>query len=382
MSERSNTAVPADFPGVSPDEGGRGAASDADFAELRREVNLLGHTLGHAIRSLGGERLYDLEERVRALTKRLRQDPQQEDEAALRRLIAELSLAEAGGLTRAFSTYLHLVNVAEERHRVRLNRALKVRCGQGAPRLESCGALVAELRRSGLSFEEVVRLLDHLELHLTFTAPPTETRRRTLRHHLAHVQSALDACDEEELRAHVSLMWSTSDLRRHRPSVEDEVEGGLYYLPTVLWNVVPRLVDALEQAVECHYGRRPRLAPPVVFRSWIGGDRDGNPNVTPAATCRAQEFARQTAVRAFVADVDELIRDLSLSKEQVTFPADVLAAIDARTKGLSLPDRWTDEPFRRLGMAMRHRLRALIGEQSPPGLLSDRPSQLFRTSCA
>ena len=117
------------------------------------------------------------------------------------------------------------------------------------------------------------------------------------------------------------------DLLRRGPAVgvmvlcvEDEVAGGLFYLPTVLWNVVPRLVDDLERAVEAHYGRRPHLRPPLVFRSWIGGDRDGNPNVIPATTRWAQDFARETAVRGFVGEIDGLIRDLSISTERLPVP--------------------------------------------------------------
>jgi phosphoenolpyruvate carboxylase len=360
----------ADLPGVSPEDGGRGAASDAHFAALRREVNLLGHALGSAIRGLSGERLYELEEEVRALTKALRRQPTADDEARLRQLVAGLSVDGAEGLVRAFSTYLHLVNVAEERHRVRVNQGIETRNQPDAARTESMGALVAELRAAGRSYDDVVALLNGLELHLTFTAHPTETRRRTLRHHLTRVETALDEGNEEAVRAHVSLLWTTAELRRLRPSVEDEVEGGLFYLPTVLWNVVPRLVDGLERAVEAHYGQRPRLRPPLVFRSWIGGDRDGNPNVTPATTRWAQDFARQTAVQRLVAEVDGLIQDLSLSEERLALPPDVAAAVDSRTRELPLPDRWTHEPFRRLAMAMRYRLRSIVGEQPGPAYAS------------
>lgn len=345
---------------------GGAVGKDADFSVVRREVNLLGHALGHAIRTLSGQRLFELEENVRALTKALRRQRTHADEAALNQLVTELSLGEAEGLVRAFSTYLHLVNVAEERHRVRVNRALEAESSPQAPRRESLKALLGVLHARGLGFDEVVALLEGLELHLTFTAHPTETRRRSLRHQLSRVQAALDEASEEDVRAHVSLMWGTAELRHLRPTVEDEVQGGLFYLPSVLWNVVPRLVDGLEKAVEAQYGQRPRLGPPLVFRSWIGGDRDGNPNVTPNTTRWAQAFARETAVRGFVAEVDNLIQDLSVSDERLPVPTEVTSLIDRRTQDLPLPDRWSHEPFRRFGMSMRYRLRSLLGEQPGP----------------
>ncbi len=339
---------------------------ESAFADLRREVNLLGHALGHAIRTLAGERMFQVEEEVRALTKTLRREARQADEDKLTALVSQLSLDEAEGLVRAFSTYLHLVNMAEERQRVRVNRLLEAQSQPGTPRQQSLNALLLELRARNMSYEQVVDLLEGLQLHLTFTAHPTETRRRTLRHHLSQVQAALDAHDEEKASAHVSLLWSTAELRHLRPSVEDEVQGGLFYLPSVLWSVVPRLVDGLEQAVQEQYGKRPRLRPPFVFRSWIGGDRDGNPNVTPETTSWAQAYARETAVRGFVAEIDNLIQDLSVSDARVKIPPEVAAALDERAADLPLPERWTHEPFRRFGMSMRYRLRSILGEQPGP----------------
>ncbi len=125
-----------------------------------------------------------------------------------------------------------------------------------------------------------------------------------MRGHLADIALALDNLRDgargarESLQARVALLWGTSELHNARPSVEDEARGGLVYLPTVLWSVVPRLVDEMERAVEAHYGQRPTLPPPVVFRSWIGGDRDGNPKVLPPVTAWAQQFARVRGLAA------------------------------------------------------------------------------------
>ncbi|HEY8394403.1 MAG TPA: phosphoenolpyruvate carboxylase [Thermaerobacter sp.] len=297
------------------------------YGELKREVDMLGRALGDAIRRLSGERLFSLEEEIRALTKHLRQHPEDEEaRRALRTRVAGLAVDEAEGLVRAFATYFHLVNLAEERHRVRVNRARERESTPQRPRPESLLALVGTLRERGFSFQEVTRLLASARLTLTFTAHPTETRRRTLRHHLVQIARVLDAMERgeaglEDLRARVALLWGTRELRTRPPRVEDEVQGGLYYLPTTLWEAVPRLVEGLERAVAAYYGRRPRLQPPIAFRSWIGGDRDGNPHVTPEVTAWAQRYARQEISRRYVEALEELVRDLSLAQERLPAPA-------------------------------------------------------------
>lgn len=331
---------------------------------LRREVDLLGRALGRAIRDLSGERLYALEEEVRGLSKHLRQQPQ--DAAARQQLLALVqatTLQEAEGLLRAFSTYFHLVNLAEERNRVRVNRQRERASTAQAPRSDSFLGLVGQLKQQGLSYEQAVERLASLRLHLTFTAHPTETRRRTLRLHLGEVTRLLSAMeagqtDEAALEARVTLLWSTLELRKARPTVQAEVQGGLYYLPHTIWQTIPRLVEGLERAVEAHYGRRPDLPPPLVFRSWIGGDRDGNPNVTPDTTAWAQQYARETALEHYLEEVERLIRDLSIGDERLAIPREIRQGIEEGRK-LGLPDRFADEPYRQYFGYLRHKLRAV-----------------------
>jgi phosphoenolpyruvate carboxylase len=328
------------------------------FAILRGEVNELGRALGDAIRTLSGEGLYAHEEAIRALTKEARRGGAS---AATRldAIVASLSLDDAEGLLRAFSVYLHLANTAEERHRVRVNAARNAASSAEAPRRESILGLVGTLKGDGWNYADVVGLLSSLRLHLTFTAHPTETRRRTVRHHLSEVSAALDRRASDALRVRVALLWGTSELHGLRPTVEDEVRGGLHYLPLVLWSVVPRLVDGLEQAVEAHYGQRPVLPAPVVFRSWIGGDRDGNPNVLPPVTRWAQDFARQEVVRLYDAELDDLGRDLSVSDQRVPLPSSLREEIDDLLEGITIPEALRQEPFRCLCVGVREKLRGL-----------------------
>lgn len=345
-------------------------SEDQLFEQLKREVDLLGRALGEAIQTLSGERMFELEETVRSLTKTLRQTPDAVQRDELLRIVRGLSLGEAENLIRAFSTYFHLANLAEERQRVRVNRERERNSSPHSPRGESFLALVGELKAQGLSYEQLLELFSKLRLHLTFTAHPTETRRRTQRYHIAEIEKLLETGEEEGLVPRVALLWGTSELRKTRPTVEDEVKGGLFYTTFTLWQAIPRLVEGLEKAVEAHYGRRPDLSPPLVFRSWIGGDRDGNPNVVPEVTLWAQQYAREQGLRRMVEAVDDLIRDLSLSEDRALISRELRLALEENTRRLNLPERFEGEPYRRFGMGLRYKLRSLLGEQPGPGYTS------------
>lgn len=341
------------------------------FERLKRDVDLLGRALGKAIRDFSGEHLYEVEEEVRALTKSLRTGAGEDASARLAEIIGGLDLEEAEGLARAFAIYFHLVNIAEERHRVRVNRLREESAAPDAPRNESFRALAKALAERGHDAKSAAALIKTLRLGLTFTAHPTESRRRTVRHHLASVLRSLDGLDAgitkpEHLEAIVSLLWTTEELRRTRPTVQDEVKGGLEFLPTTLWDALPRVATGLEDAFEERFGERPRLDAPVAFHSWIGGDRDGNPNVTPEVTAFAQTYARERAVRRAIEDVDGLIRDLSAADDRVDVPETITKTVED-AEPLQLPTYFEGESFRRYLMVLRARLRAVIGERTERG---------------
>ena len=332
----------------------------------------MGRALGQAILRFSGSRLYDLEETVRALTRTLRRNPEDRDaKARLLSLVHGLSLTQAEGLVRAFSDYFHLVNLAEERHRVRINREREQAASPDSPRRESLRGMVRELKQAGWGLEEVLGLLRGLELYLTFTAHPTETRRRTVRHHLGAITETLGKADRGEsyrleLQARVDLLWTTQEVRRAQPTVEDEAKGGLYYLPTTLWEAIPALSRSLAQALNEYYGSEANPVLPFRFRSWIGGDRDGNPNVSPEVTDWVQKYALELVVRRYIEDVDRLITELSVYSGYLPIPREIKNEALAVAESLPLPERFADEPYRRFLMGVRYRLRSLIGEQPGP----------------
>ncbi|MDX2019119.1 MAG: phosphoenolpyruvate carboxylase [Deltaproteobacteria bacterium] len=335
--------------------------TEAAPAPLRNEVNTLARALGQQIRRLSGAEAFALADEIRTCVKDIRKaagsgDASQAD--ALHQRIAALSTERAEGLVSAFSLYFHLVNVAEERQRARVNHEREANSSADHPRRESLMAMVGTLKRDGFSYQEVVDLLSRVQLHLTFTAHPTETRRRTVRQHIEQIEQALERKNDEEITARVGLLWATRELRQTRPTVEDEVRGSLHYLPQVLWHTLPRIVDGLEGAVLAHYGQRPTLPPPVVFRSWIGGDRDGNPNVVAPVTAWAQTYAREQALDGYRKELDVLLRDLSVSADRVAIPPALQAKLTDALARLPAEAIVNDEPLRSLCRLMQRRLGA------------------------
>lgn len=247
---------------------------------LRRDVSTLGRALGTVLREQEGEAFFELVERVRALVRGARGEGRDE---ALREVLESASTESAENLVRAFSWYFQLVNLAEEYERV---RALQ---GRSGPRPQSLEDALVKLKGRGLSAQEVVNLARRVELNLTFTAHPTEMRRRTTRAHLEDIARALPALQQdgtlEFVTAHIEALWGTLELRRLKPTVLDEVKAGLGYVNAIS-RALPRLACDWRDALRKVYGEAPQGVAelPLRFSSWMGGDRDGNPFVTPDAT--------------------------------------------------------------------------------------------------
>lgn len=262
-----------------PDDRGGATGSARTLSE---DVDVLGRCLGAVIREQEGVEVLDLEERVRIETKRLRE--QGEDTAPMQAILAAISPTDVAKLVRAFSLYFQLVNVAEEHERI---RSLARRSGT---RHESLEAAFKELHRAGHDAASARHLLVEIDLGLTFTAHPTEMRRRTVRGHLDAISALLPDLENDaagatdRIAAHVEALWTTPQLRARRPLVKDEVNAGLAYVD-VIGDVLPALERDMKRAFEAVFGEPlGDVALPLSFHSWVGGDRDGNPNVTPEVT--------------------------------------------------------------------------------------------------
>ncbi len=333
--------------------------------ELFGEVRLLGESLERVIESLEGAGTLAIVSNLRAAAKASRHG----DESAaieLGEIVASLSDSLAFEMAMAFTVYFELVNLAEENHRVRILRRRRTAARErgGPPLRESIEAAVVELKASGVDAEEMRRLLDKISIELVFTAHPTEAKRRTLSTKLRRLGEMLrerdgESLDEAILREITSL-WLTDRSRTERPEVSDEIKRGLWYFDTTLWDTIPELHRDMRMALERHY---PGVEAPrcwLTFGSWIGGDRDGNPFVTPEVTREAFVLHRSLALSKYRTTAHRLSRLLSVSTKRDRISQDFEALLRENAQVSShveqLRRRYPNEPYRLLLAALRARL--------------------------
>lgn len=342
---------------------------------LSRLVNLLGTLLGRAIREQAGERIVRLVEHIRVLAKQaiLEDDPEKRTQAA--RLIAELSLEDLEWLLRAYTAFFHLVNQSEQQEIIRINRD-RARNADRKPRPESIDEAVGKLKKHGCAFRDLLAVVKDLDIQPTLTAHPTEARRRTilykqqdLAEDISRWRNMQPTPDErtdllQRIRDQISILLATDQIHSSRPTVIDEVEYGLYFLRNAIWKIVPRIHRDLRRALVRHYGDCDELPAFLKYRSWIGSDRDGNPNVTSEVTRTTLAKQRRKALRRYVNDLESLRRELSISDRKVEFPDEFYASLEEDARTLTLPphlDRlFRNEPLRYKLSFMIVRLEGLL----------------------
>ena len=337
----------------------------SEIAKLGAEVRALGTALGRVITRLEGAETFETVETLRRLAKARRAG----ESAAERRLAAAvggLAPAEAFNQAMAFTLYFELVNLAEENFRIQLLRARRRAWQQGAagPQRESLEAAIIELKRRGLDAAQTQALLDRVAIDLVFTAHPTEAKRRTLLEKLRRLGGILRSeaaqADPEAVEREIASLWLTDRSRAARPEVTDEARTGLWYFDTTLYETLPRLQADLARALARHY---PTVRPPsrwLRFGSWIGGDRDGNPNVTAQVTAEVLLLHRRLAVEKLRLAARELARTLTVSdRRDAVSPAVRRLARESRhfSKHLEqIGHRYPHEPYRLLLGLLRERL--------------------------
>jgi phosphoenolpyruvate carboxylase len=361
---------------------------EATSETLAGQIRELGHILGDTIVKLEGKAIFDLEEKLRLLAKTSRAGDANA-EKDLRAAVQKLTPAEAARMAMAFTVYFELVNLAEETHRVRIlrrRRHAQYAVPGTSPMKETIWAALRELKEQGVPPETVQQILDQLSIELVFTAHPTEAKRRTmlnklqrLSHRLQNPEALID--DEvtgienpRALEREVTSLWLTDRSRSARPEVTDEVLTGLWYFDTTLWNTLPLLRDELERALADTYPGLKAPARWITFGSWMGGDRDGNPNVTPSVTANTLMLHRKLALDKLEHSLRELSRLLSVSSrlDGVSPELQKMVALgeDANPKLKALHDRYPHEPYRLVLSALRSRLQEAEKSESPEMLLT------------
>jgi phosphoenolpyruvate carboxylase len=362
-----------------------------ELVSLRAEVRALGSALGRVITRLEGPETFNTVEGLRKLAK-ARRAGTTEAGAELAAVVAALTPAEALNQAMAFTLYFELVNLAEENFRIMLLRerraARHARTGGtiGKPMRETIEAAVVELKNDGVTASAMQELVNRLHIELVFTAHPTESKRRTLLTKLrrlgeilrARAQPTLTADPEvlepECVEREIASLWLTDRSRVARPEVADEARTGLWYFDTTLFATLPRLQADLDHALARHY---PTVkAPPrwLTFGSWIGGDRDGNPNVTAAVTAEVLLLNRRLAIEKVRLAARDLARTLTVSDRRDTVVPALKKTLRENlhlSKHIEeLTKRYPHEPYRLVLGVLRERLTQAVGEVRDGRLLA------------
>lgn len=328
--------------------------------EISKAIHLLGDILGSVIGELESPELFKTEERIRAAAK----DRRAGNAQAAKQLAAEveaLDVNSARVIAASFATYFDLVNLAEENERVQQLREREI-VQYPKPLDESVGQAIASLKREGVTPEQMQSLLDGLAVELVLTAHPTEARRRTIVSKLQRLATALDQLSSEKLsqraqkkirdsiRAKIVGLWLTDRHRTAKLAVTDEVRTGLYFVDSVFWDALPLLYEDLEDALTSHY---PGVQPPTSWlrlASWMGGDRDGNPNVTHQVTAETLRLHRGLAIEKHRASLQSLARHLSMSEHRFPLPPELYQWLERRKPlpphVVFIAERYVAEPYR------------------------------------
>ncbi|XP_061975093.1 phosphoenolpyruvate carboxylase 4 [Populus nigra] len=234
--------------------------------------------------------------------------------------ISKMTLEEALTLARAFSHYLNLMGIAETHHRARKTRNV-------ANLSKSCDEVFNQLLHGGISGDELYASVCMQEVEIVLTAHPTQINRRTLQYkhvriaHLLEYNDRPDLTQEdreiliEDLVREITSIWQTDELRRHKPTPVDEARAGLHIVEQSLWKAVPHFLRRVSNALKKHTGKPlPLTCTPIKFGSWMGGDRDGNPNVTAKVTRDVSLLSRWMAIDLYIREVDSLRFELSMTR--------------------------------------------------------------------
>ncbi|HEX6184283.1 MAG TPA: phosphoenolpyruvate carboxylase [Pyrinomonadaceae bacterium] len=345
---------------------------------LKRDVRSLGRLLGAVLREQAGDELFDAVEELRGLTTAQREAAEaSEREGSMERaaaLVSRLSVGDAHRLTKAFAIYFELTNLAETNHRKRRRRAAEVLDAE--PQEGTFRGTLRRVRDAGATCEEALELLRRVEVVPVFTAHPTEVARRTVLFKRARIAAELERLDwlpladrrareaAERVAAEITALWQTDEVRRRQPTVRDEIKMGLDYYPAALVPTVPEVYEEIADAFRETFGcelAAPELPRVVRFGSWIGGDRDGNPFVTPGCTRDALRMARETILDFYLAAVDELHERLSSSTLQARASSALVSKVEEYGRTLppeGAPAEAEAEVYRRFLSFVLRRLRA------------------------
>ena len=356
-------------------------------APLRRDVRSLGILLGEVLREQAGDELFETVEALRKGTirrraaegRRNRKEAARQGTEALK-LVHSLSIEQAILLTRAFAFYFELINLAETNHRKRRRLALQL-SGEAAGQRGSLAGTLATMKRVGISAEEALAWLNRVLVVPVFTAHPTEAARHSVRVKSRRIGEFLANLDripmppqeiarlEESIRAEITSLWQTDEVRSRRPTVYDEIKMGLDYYDVSIFATLPTVYGEIAEALRSVYGLEiePHSLPQVLcFGSWIGGDRDGNPFVTPEVTRDAIRMARTHVLAYYRHQLEHIIDLLTSSAQQAPVSRELRKRVDDYVDQLRVPaeqvfgEQFEFEYCRRFVLCVKARVRRTL----------------------
>jgi phosphoenolpyruvate carboxylase len=364
-------------------------SGDLKEAPLRRDVRSLGMLLGEVLREQAGEALYEKVEELRQSAIRRREEQSEgqlkEAEDRLQQTVLGISampVEQAYQLSRAFAFYFELINLAETNHRKRRRLSLQL-SGEGAKQRGSLRGTLREMKRVGISAAEALDWLQRIFIVPVFTAHPTEIARRSVlfkRRRLGEFLEELDRIPvpdeqisrlQDQLIAEITALWQTDEVRSRRPTVNDEIKMGLDYYDVSIFATLPKLYEEVSAALASEYDLHIDISElPLLlgFGSWIGGDRDGNPFVTPDVTREAIRSARARLLAYYQLQVQLIIDLLTTSAQQLPISKELEERLEGyltelRTGTQQLFDaRFEFELYRRFMVCVHARLLRTAGE--------------------
>ena len=352
----------------------------ADDAGLRSDVRRLGDLLGQSLVRQAGDDLLNLVEAVRKAVR----------EGGGEEILEKLSVDQSVDLVRAFSNYFNLANIAEQVHRARVLTAQR---SAGGSWLTRAVDRIIEVQKETKEFTDadIQEWINNFSVRPVFTAHPTEAARRSV---LSKMNSIADLLDQpasvtrdRRLSEMVDLLWQTDELRLGQPEPLDEATNALFYLDDLFRMTIPEVLDDFARELERVNVTVSPTSRPLSFGTWIGGDRDGNPNITPEVTKAAITLQVGHFIRAMAASLDELRQALSVSSRIAGASKDLTDSVEEDLKNLpEIEERFrrqnVEEPYRLKATAIRHRLiqtqrRHAAGEPHVPGRDYESTAQLL-----
>ena len=331
-------------------------------SSLSEDIRTLGNWLGIIIQEQNGMDAYDLVEEIRAMSKARRSG----DSAAafqLARRLENLPLDSKNILIKAFSNYFQLINIAEDLQRIRVIRQREAR----STLRESIVNAIGGLRDSGKTADEIRSLLEQARLRLVLTAHPSEAKRQEILVILRQIAQMMEMRDrhnllprelrklESNLAEEVEELWQTRQVRASKKQVSDEVDFGIYFIRSVIVDVVIDIYEDLQLALERYYPNEDwsELPPVLRYASWIGGDRDGNPNVTTDVTLQTLATLRSTAREIYLEEIEALTQNLTQDTSQFGATDELRRAVSAAGSASEL---YPGEAYRQMLAIIREKL--------------------------